>query len=98
MKDTIMNDRLKHVMSLNQEFAEALARGDDWAIKHAECVKGIDGEANRRHPERALREDGRPRNWCGGCTHKEGCITCDLDEPDAATYRSLKPVIGKYTD
>ena len=93
-----MTERLNQLMALNPEFAVALAKGEDWAIIQAESVRGIDGKASRRHPERAHKEDGRPHNWCGACSHKDGCIMCDLDEPDAKTYRGLKPAIGKYTN
>lgn len=93
-----MTERLNQVMSMNPTFARALANGEDWALRQAESIRGIDDQASRRHPERAHKEDGRPHNWCGACPHKDGCMMCDLDEPDAATYRSLKPVIGTYTD
>lgn len=65
---------------LNPEFAQAEMRGDRWAMRHADTVRGIDGKASRIHPERAMKEDGRPRNWCGSCVHPEGCVTCDLSD------------------
>ena len=89
-----MNGRLQAVQDLNPEFAEALERGDRWAIEHAEMVRGIDGESSRRHPERVLREDGTRRNWCGSCGHKDGCVMCDLDgDPEG-----MKGYIGTQTD
>jgi hypothetical protein len=68
---------------MNKEFAEAYAKGEKWAVQHADMVRGVDGQANRRHPERAPKEDGRPRNWCGSCVHPEGCVCCDLDDNHA---------------
>ena len=81
--------RLDLLIALNPEYAEALRRGDSWAVKHAEVVKGLDGNANRRHPERTLKEDGETRrNWCGHCSAKKGCVMCDLDDnPDLPKAR-----------
>lgn len=89
-----MSSRLNTVMQLNPEFAEALARGESWALKYADAVKGIDGEASRRHPERAFEEDGKRRNWCGSCSHKKGCVVCDLDSDHTVT----KYFSGIYDD
>jgi hypothetical protein len=77
MQDT---DRLRKLREMNPEFAEAEARGERWAVQHADMVRGIDGEASRRHPERAPKEDGQPHNFCGVCPHPEGCMMCDLDD------------------
>ena len=77
MADT---ERLRMLRSMNPEFAKAEARGEKWALQQSEIVRGIDGQASRRHPERAPQEDGRPRNWCGSCPHEEGCVMCDLSE------------------
>lgn len=91
-----MTARLEAVMKMNPAFAEALARGEPWALKHAESVRGIDGQAGRRHPERAHQEDGHTRrNWCGGCSDPEGCVMCDLDEPTGKFYADMKSSIGK---
>lgn len=85
-------------MAMNPKFAAALASGEDWALKHADSVRGIDGQGYRRHPERAHQEDGHTRrNWCGGCSDPQGCVTCDLDEPTGELYRRMKPHIGKDT-
>ena len=72
-------DRLRALRAMNPEFAAAEARGEKWALQQAESVRGIDGQASRRYPERAHKEDGKPHNFCGACRHPEGCITCDLD-------------------
>ncbi len=90
-----LKDRLSVTMEMNPEFAEALARGEPWALKYAESSRGLDGKASRRHPERAHREDGLPHNWCGVCPDAEGCVMCDLDEPTGETYRAMKGNIGK---
>jgi hypothetical protein len=84
--------RLDAVLAMNPEFAEAYARGETWAVQHAEMVRGVDGQASRRHPERAPREDGRPRNWCGDCIHPEGCVSCDLD----AMPPGMRKALGSY--
>jgi hypothetical protein len=80
-KETAMADteRLNRLRALNPGFADAERKGEAWAVQRAEMVRGIDGKAGRRHPERAAKEDGKPRNWCGTCLHPEGCVTCDLD-------------------
>lgn len=66
-------------MAVNPTFAQALARGERWAVERAEMVRGIDGEASRQFPERAPEEDGvTRRNWCGSCPSKLGCVMCDL--------------------
>jgi hypothetical protein len=80
------------VRLLNPEFAEAEARGEKWALQHSDMVRGIDGKASRRHPDRAPKEDGRPHNWCSDCIHPEGCITCDLD----AMPPGLRKEFGSY--
>ncbi len=91
-----MTDRLNALIAMNPDFREALERGEDWALKHADSVRGIDGQSIRRHPERAHQEDGHTRrNWCGGCSDPEGCVTCDLDQPTGQLYQSLKAHIGK---
>lgn len=85
-----MTARLNQVMRMNPDFAAALARGEPWAVQHAECVRGIDGQASRQFPERTAREDGKPRNWCGSCIHPEGCVSCDLPEATGGTHVALK--------
>jgi hypothetical protein len=77
MEDT---ERLRALRVMNPEFAKAEANGERRALHHAEMVRGIDGKASRRHPERAPHEDGTPRDWCGSCLHPDGCVMCDLDE------------------
>lgn len=89
-----MTDRLDRVLAMNPEFAEALARGEAWAVLHAECVRGVDGQASRTFPERTQHEDGKPRNWCGSCPHAEGCVTCDLPEATGAAHQMLKNLRG----
>ena len=89
MRDTA---RLEQLRALNPEFAEAERRGEKWAVDQADMVRGIDGEASRKHPERAPHQDGQPRNWCGSCLHPEGCITCDLDGMDSRLRKSF----GRY--
>lgn len=76
MADT---DRLRLLREMSPDFAQAEFRNERWATDRAEMVRGIDGKASRRHPERSQKEDGEPRNWCGSCLHPEGCVSCDLD-------------------
>lgn len=85
-----MTARLKQVLALNQDFADAFARGETWAVTHAECIKGLDGQASRTFPERTIKEDGHPHNWCGSCPHQGGCVCCDLPTATGATYEALK--------
>lgn len=87
-----MTDRLRQTMAMNPEFEAALARGDKWAVNYADCSRGLDGQASRRHPERRMKEDGKPQNFCGSCPHEEGCITCDLNEATGETYEALKSI------
>lgn len=87
-----MTARLNQVLMMNPEFATALRKGEPWAIKHAEGIRGIDGQASRRHPERAFKEDGTiRRNWCGSCAYVDGCVTCDLD----GDHNASKGQVGK---
>ena len=87
-----MTDRLNQTMATDPEFAQALARGEPWALDCAECSRGLDGKASRRYPERSVmeRQKSGPRNWCGSCPHKEGCFSCDLGLATGATYQALK--------
>ena len=66
------------LLALNPEYAEALARGEPWALKHAERVESI----NTGEPEGMRRKfDGKKRKWCGNsCPHKSGCVVCTLPE------------------
>lgn len=57
-----MTDRLSITMQMNPDFAEALARGEKWALDYADSSRALDGVSFRRHPERAHHEDGKPRN------------------------------------
>ena len=71
------------LLALNPEYAEALARGESWALKHAERSRSL----NAGESEGFRREfDGKPRKWCGAaCPNEEGCITCTLPEnPEVA--------------
>jgi len=71
------------LLAANPEYAEALARGESWALKHAGQVDSF----NSGEPEGMRRKfDGKPRKWCGGsCPHKNGCVTCTLeDRPEIA--------------
>lgn len=73
--------------ALNPEYAEALVRGELWAVKHATRVDSI----NRGEPERMRREfDGKRRKWCGdACQDPEGkgCVVCTLPEnPELAQF------------
>ena len=89
-------DRLQLTLSMNPEFAKAYANGEKWALDYAEASLALDGESTRRHPDRARHEDGvTRRNWCGACSHSEGCVQCDLDHPTGDAYRALKGTIGK---
>lgn len=87
--------RLEAMLAANREFAEALGRGERWAVQRAEAIAGLDGLASRQHPERAFTEDGKTkRNWCGSCPFEEGCVQCDLDW----NHEVFKEVGGKYKD
>lgn len=71
------------LMALNPAYAEAIAKGEPWALKHAERVRSL----NAGEPEGMRRDfDGKPKKWCGSsCPHEEGCIVCTLSEnPDVA--------------
>jgi hypothetical protein len=86
-----MTKRLEQVLAMEPDFAEALRKGEKWAIQQAEMIRGIDGKANRRFPERARKEDGHTgRNWCGTCPHEGGCIMCDLPGDHAVTKLGRK--------
>ena len=75
-----MTPRLETLLATNPEFQQAYNNGEKWARDHAQMVLGIDGAADRRHPERVLKEDGQtPKRLCSGCPFPEGCMTCDLD-------------------
>ena len=76
MSSQIINTSL--LLRLNPKYAEAIARGESWAIKHAMGADSI----NRGEPESMRREfDGKPRKWCGSsCGHTEGCVMCTLSE------------------
>ena len=87
-------DRLQQVMALNPDFAEALRKGEKWAMQYADSVNGVDGKASRRHPERAHKEDGKKRNWCGSCPYKSGCMICDLDHD----HEFYKKYGGRWED
>ncbi len=83
MGSQIINTSL--LLKLNPEYAEALARGEDWAVKHASNVESI----NRKDPHETQRKfDGKPRRWCGSsCGHKEGCIVCTLRDVGRTMHR-----------
>lgn len=70
--------------ALNPEYEEAVARGEPWAIKHAQLCESI----NNGEPEGFRRKfDGKHHPWCGtSCPDfPEGCITCALPEsPEVA--------------
>ena len=71
------------LLALNPEYAEALARGEPWAVKHAGQVDSF----NSGEPEGMRRKfDGKKRKWCGAsCPFKNGCVTCTLeDKPEIA--------------
>ena len=99
-----MSERLRILMELNPEFKEAVHRGETWAIQHADTVSALDGGrgqlTGRRHPERARKEDGKPHHFCNGCSDKEGCVSCDLDDlPESELWRWVHPQTGevRYT-
>lgn len=71
------------LLVLNPEYAQALWRGEQWALDHMRLCESL----NAGEPEGFRRPfDGKPRKWCGGaCPHDEGCVTCTLpDDPEMA--------------
>lgn len=66
------------LMRLNPEYARALARGEKWALDHAERCRSL----NAGEPEEMRRKfDGKPRKWCGeACDSPDGCVVCTLPE------------------
>ena len=84
--------RLDMLMQLNPRLSDQVHRGDKEAILRADIVTSLDGArgqlTGRKHPERAHREDGKPHHFCNGCSDKNGCISCDLDDlPQDQLYR-----------
>ncbi len=69
---------IEALLALNPEYAEALARGEGWALSHMSLCESL----NRGEHEGFRRPfDGKPRKWCGAaCTSPEGCVTCTLPE------------------
>ena len=88
-----MSDRLNHALMMNEDFAKAYAKQEKWAVDYADAVLALDGQASRRFPERNREEQGRPRNWCGCCPFKEGCMSCDLPYD-----HSMRNMIGTIDD
>ncbi len=93
------------MMDLNPHFRDQVHRGERGAVIRADIVTSLDGGGGqltgRRHPERAAREDGKPHHFCNGCSDREGCISCDLDDlPYDQMYRWENNVTGKtvYTE
>lgn len=81
------NDAL---MAANPEYAEALARGEPWALKHAQRMQSL----SSGEPEGFRRNfDGTQRKWCGAaCPFEGGCITCTLPEnPEQAQRNRRRP-------
>ena len=73
------------LLAANPEYAQALARGEPWALKHAQRCESL----NRGEPEGFRRPfDGTKQKWCGGaCPFRKGCVTCALPEdPEMARY------------
>ena len=66
------------LLALNPEYAQALMRGEKWALDHMSLCESL----NRGEPEGFRRPfDGTPRKWCGAaCPFDEGCVTCALPE------------------
>lgn len=75
--------RLRLLRAMNPDFAAAERRGERWATRRADVVRGFEGKSYRRYPERAFQEDDGPRNHCGSCPFPEGCMQCDLPENHA---------------
>lgn len=86
--NSAMNLQILRLME--PEFAEAERKGEAWAINRADEVRGISGKASRRHPERRREENGKSQHWCSGCPHREGCITCDLDDAPPGSEKRLR--------
>ncbi|HVX90182.1 MAG TPA: hypothetical protein VHC20_00895 [Candidatus Paceibacterota bacterium] len=66
------------VAAANPDFAIALAKGEPWAMKHAERLRSLAaGE-----PESHRREfTGERKKWCGAaCSSRKGCVTCILED------------------
>lgn len=83
-----MSARLQAVLAANEDFAKAFYRNERWAVERAEQIRGIDGLASSRHPERV--SDGYSRNWCGTCPYRDGCMTCDMD----GDHKAMKGFVG----
>ncbi|MEK7531105.1 MAG: hypothetical protein AAB573_04555 [Patescibacteria group bacterium] len=99
------NARLELLMKLNPEFRDRVHRGDREAMVRADIVTSLDDAGGqltgRKHPERALREDGKPHHFCNGCSDKDGCVSCDLDDlPHDQLYRWVNHETGQtvYTE
>jgi hypothetical protein len=90
----IMSKRLDAVLAANEYFATAYHNGEEWALHTAQLILGIDGKADRRHPERSVHEDGQRHNWCGQCPSILGCVMCDLDEG----HDIPKEWVGRWDD
>lgn len=89
-----MTQRLNAVLAANPDFAKAFYKGEKWALQQAEEIRGIDGQASRRFPERARKEDGHTRrNWCGTCVFEGGCVCCDLPGNHEATKGRIGKII-----
>ena len=87
------------LIALNPEYVEAVAKGDPWALKHAERCRSL----NAGEPEGMRRNfDGKPRKWCGAaCSSPEGCVVCTLPEnPEIARedrrYKNENPATNLF--
>lgn len=94
--------RLDALMNLNPHFRDQVHRGERDAMIRADIVTSLDGGrgglTGRRHPERAYKEDGKPHHFCNGCSDKDGCVSCDLDDlPQDQLYRWENTATGEVS-
>lgn len=82
------------LLALNPAYAEALAKGESWALEHAARCQAI----NDGQPEGFRRKfDGTYRRWCGGaCPFEQGCVTCALPEDEVMARENKKR--GRMSD
>ena len=80
------------LLDANPEFAEALFKGEAWALAHPQRCRSLnsgESEASRRQ------FDGKPHKWCGAsCAYKEGCIVYTLEESSQLVQETRRKIPG----